>query len=131
MEPSEQITEYIKGLNDWRGKQLARFRKLILKAAPQLTEEWKWGTPVFSHNGLVCAISAFKEHVGINFFQGAFLQDPHGLFNSGLDAKTMRTIKLYEGDKLDEAAFQDLVRAAVTYNQVGKKPPSRRAKQQK
>jgi hypothetical protein len=116
MQPSEQITTYIEGLDDWRGKRLARFRKLILKAAPELTEEWKWGTPVFSHNGLVCAIAAFKEHVGINFFQGAFLQDPRRLFNSGLDAKTTRFIKLNQGDKLDEAAFQELVKAAAAYN---------------
>lgn len=118
MQPSEQITTYIEGLGDWRGKQLARLRKLILKAAPQLDEEWKWGTPVFTHNGLVCAISAFKEHVGINFFQGAFLKDPHRLFNSGLDAKAMRTIKLFEGDKLDDAAFRELVKTAVAYNEA-------------
>jgi len=109
---------------------MARFRKLILKAAPELTEEWKWDTPVFSHKGLVCAIGAFKDHVGINFFQGASLQDPHGLFNGGLDAKASRSIKLNEGDKLDEAAFQKLVKAAVAYNDAGKKSQSRSKKGQ-
>jgi len=130
MKPSEQITKHIEGFDDWRGKRMARFRKLILKAAPELTEEWKWDTPVFSHKGLVCAIGAFKDHVGINFFQGASLQDPHGLFNGGLDAKASRSIKLNEGDKLDEAAFQKLVKAAVAYNDAGKKSQSRSKKGQ-
>ncbi len=116
MNASEQISKYIKSLSDWRGKEMAKLRKLILKAEPKLTEEWKWGTPVFSRQGLVCAIGAFKDHVGINFFQGASLKDPKRLFNSGLDAKAMRSIKLFEGDKLDNTAFQKLVKAAVAYN---------------
>lgn len=116
MNASEQITKYIASMKDWRGKEMARLRKLILKAAPELTEEWKWGTPVFSHNGLVCAIGAFKDHMGANFFQGASLKDPKHLFNGGLDAKKTRSINLYEGDKLDEAAFQKLVKDAVANN---------------
>jgi hypothetical protein len=116
MDVSTQITKYIEGLKDWRGKRLASLRKLILKAAPELTEEWKWGTPVFSHEGLVCAIGAFKDHIGINFFKGASIKDPKRLFNGGLDAKAMRTINLREDDKLDEKSLQDLVRAAVAFN---------------
>jgi len=116
MNATGQITKYIAGMKDWRGKEMAELRKLILKADPKLSEEWKWGTPVFSYNGLVCAIGAFKDHLGVNFFKGASLKDPKHLFNSGLDAKAMRTIKLFEGDKLDEAAFQKLVKAAVAYN---------------
>lgn len=116
MNPSEQITTYIAGLPDWRGQMLARLRKLIASADTHLAEEWKWSTPVWSHKGLVCSIGAFKEHVGVNFFQGASLADPHGLFNSGLDAKTTRSIKFLKGDTVDEAAFQELVRSAVAHN---------------
>jgi hypothetical protein len=119
VDPSKQITDYIFGLTDWRGQELARLRKLILEAEPGLTEEWKWSSPVWSHKGLVCSISAFKEHVGVNFFKGASLQDPRGLLNHGLDAKATRSIKLLKGDTLDEAAFKDLVRAAVAHNTSG------------
>jgi len=122
LDPSEQIASYISGLSDWRGEELARLRKLIRDAGPQLTEEWKWGTPVWSDKGLVCSIGAFKEHVGINFFKGASLQDPKGLFNGGIDAKASRSIKLFKGDPLDESAFQDLVRAAVAHNTAGRQP---------
>lgn len=117
MNASEQITKYIASLGDWRGKEVAKLRKLILKAGPKLIEEWKWGTPVFSQNGLVCAIGAFKDHLAVNFFQGAALKDPKKLFNGGLDAKKMRSINLWEGDELDEAAFQKLVKQAVEYNE--------------
>jgi len=116
MKPSEQSKKYIEELGGWRGKEVAKLRKLILKAAPEITEEWKWGVPVFSSNGLVCSVGAFKDHVGSNFFQGAALNDPKGLFNGGLEAKKTRSINLYEGDKLDEATFQKLVKAAVAYN---------------
>jgi hypothetical protein len=115
MNASEQITSHITGLSDWRGQTLARLRTLILEADPRLTEEWKWSSPVWSHKGLVCSIAAFKDHVGINFFQGASLEEPR-LFNAGLDAKATRSIKLLKGAMLDEPAFQDLVRAAVAYN---------------
>lgn len=116
MEASKQIDKHIQGMADWRGKLMAKLRKLIHKANPKIKEEWKWGTPVFSQNGLVCAIGAFKDHVGINFFQGAALKDPKKLFNGGLDAKKMRTINMWEGDKLDWKAFADLVKAGVAFN---------------
>jgi hypothetical protein len=120
--PSQHIDSYIKDLSDWRGKMIARLRTLILKAAPELTEEWKWDTPVWSHNGNVVAAGVFKDHVKLNFFKGASLADPNGLFNAGLDAKATRAIDIAEGEKIDEPALKDLVRAAVVYNMsAGKK----------
>ena len=116
MNPSERIDQQIADLADWRGPIFARLRELIREADPDITEEWKWSTAVWSHNGLVCSVTGFKEHVGMNFFQGASLEDPHGLFNSGLDAKIMRSIKFREGDTINEPALQDLVRAAVAHN---------------
>jgi hypothetical protein len=95
---------------------LARLRKLILEADPDLVEEWKWNTPLWSRNGKVLAAGAFKDHVKLNFFKGASLQDPHGLFNAGLDAKGSRDIDLLEGDKINEPALKKLVRAAVAHN---------------
>jgi len=121
LSPSQQITNQIAELTDWRGKLLARLRKVILAAAPGITEDWKWGTAVYVSQGNAVALSAFKDHVKINFFQGAALSDPHGLFNAGLDAKTMRSIDLFEGDKVDESALKELVRAAVAHNTTGKK----------
>ena len=94
---------------------------LILEAAPAITEEWKWDTPVFAYKGNVVAVGAFKEHVKLNFFKGAALSDPHGLFNAGLDAKATRAIDIHEGDVIDEAAIQELVRAAVALNGAGSK----------
>jgi hypothetical protein len=117
MNASQQIDKMIAENKDWRGKQAAALRKLIHAAAPGLTEEWKWGTPVFTQDGMVCAIGLFKDHVKVNFFKGASLKDPKKLFNAGLDAKTMRSIDLYEGDKLNEAAFKQLVKAGVEFNQ--------------
>lgn len=113
---SEQATQYISQFTDWRGKMLIRLRKLISTAAPALAEEWKWATPVWSQNGNVVAIGVFQDHVKINFFKGALLDDPSGLFNAGLDAKATRAIDLYKGDKLDPAAFKQLVRAAAALN---------------
>jgi len=121
MDASEQITQHIAELDDWRGKLTARVRKLILTVDPDITEEWKWGTPVWSHKGNVVAVGAFKDHLKINFFKGASLPDPHGLFNAGLDAKATRAIDLLEGDKINEAALKDLVRAAVALNTSGGK----------
>ncbi|MFN8595808.1 MAG: DUF1801 domain-containing protein [Anaerolineae bacterium] len=118
---SQQITNQINDLPDWRGKLLARLRAVILAAAPGITEDWKWGTAVYVSQGNAVALSAFKDHVKINFFQGAALSDPHGLFNAGLDAKAMRSIDLFEGDKVNEAALKELIRAAVEYNASGKK----------
>jgi hypothetical protein len=113
MTQSEQITRHIKDLGDWRGQMLGRLRELIREAAPDLVEEWKWNTPVWTHNGNVLAVGAFKDHVKINFFKGASLDDPHHLFNAGLDAKATRAIDIHEGDRLDVAALGKLVRAAV------------------
>ena len=119
--PSQLITNQIAELADWRGKMLARLRKLILEAAPDITEEWKWDTAVWSHKGNVVAIGAFKDHVKINFFKGASLEDPKGLFNAGLEAKATRAIDLFEADKINEPALKKLIRAAVDYNLSGGK----------
>ena len=119
--PSQLITNQIAGLADWRGKMLARLRKLIHEADSDITEEWKWGTAVWSHKGNVVAVGAFKDHLKINFFKGASLKDAHGLFNAGLDAKATRAIDLREGDKINEAALKDLIRAAVAHNISGGK----------
>ena len=119
--PTQTIDNYIQGLGDWRGKMIARLRVLVLEAAPELTEEWKWDTPVWSHKGNVVAAGVFKDHVKLNFFKGASLEDPNGLFNAGLDAKATRAIDISEGDEIDEAALRDLVRTAVAYNASGKK----------
>src|SRR5437899_1126592 len=113
MTPSEQITNYIVGLADWRGEMLAKLRKLIREADPELVEEWKWNTPVWSKNGNVVACGAFQDHVKLNFFEGASLEDPQGLFNAGLEAKASRGIDLREGDVIDAAALKELIRAAV------------------
>ena len=121
MTPSQRITNHIASLTDWRGPMLARLRALILDAAPGIVEEWKWDTPVFACKGNVVATGAFKDHVKLNFFKGAALNDPHGLFNAGLDAKAMRAIDIHEGDAIDEPAMQDLIRAAVALNAGGKK----------
>jgi hypothetical protein len=121
MNASEQITQYITELADWRGQLLARLRQIILAAAPDLVEEWKWGTPVWSLKGNVVAVGAFKNHLKINFFKGASLPDPHSLFNTGLDAKAMRSIDLHEGDKINEAALKEIVRAAVAFSTTGGK----------
>ncbi|MGH2582648.1 MAG: DUF1801 domain-containing protein [Anaerolineales bacterium] len=116
MDVSKQIDKSIAEIKDWRGKELARLRKLIHQADPHIVEEWKWNSPIFSKNGMVCSIGAFKDHVKINFFKGASLKDPKKLFNAGLDAKATRAIDLFEGDNLDEKAFKDLVKAGVVYN---------------
>ncbi|HEV7746094.1 MAG TPA: DUF1801 domain-containing protein [Pyrinomonadaceae bacterium] len=113
---AEQITKYIQGLSGWRGKVVARLRKLIGDTSPQLVEEWKWNTPVWSHNGNVVAVGAFADHVKVNFFKGASLDDAKRMFNAGLEAKATRAIDIHEGDKLNEAALKELVRAAVALN---------------
>lgn len=119
--PSQHIDNQIKELADWRGEILARLRKLILDAAPELTEEWKWGTAVWSQKGNVVSAGAFKDHVKLNFFKGASLKDPDGLFNAGLDAKATRGIDFHEGDEIDEPALKNLIREAVAYNMSGGK----------
>ena len=120
MNPTERINEQIAGLADWRGPMFIQLRKLIHEADPDLTEEWKWNTAVWSHHGLVCALATFKKAVKMNFFQGAFLEDPHTLFNAGLDAKSMRSIDFHVGDTVDESALKELIRAAVAHNSEGK-----------
>ena len=123
------IDEKIKQLGDWRGKTLAKVREIIHKADPEIVEEWKWmGTPVFSHNGIVCTGETYKSVVKMTFAMGAALKDPARLFNSGLEGNVRRAIDIHEGDKVDEAALKDLIRAAVALNLMGKnKPKARRA----
>ena len=116
MKPSERIDQQIAELADWRGQMIARLRKLILEADPDISEEWKWETAVWAHKGLVCAVGAFKQTVKMNFFLGASLEDPHTLFNAGLDAKKTRAIDFHEGDTVDESALKDLIRTAVAHN---------------
>ena len=113
---SQQIAQYIASHADWRGSMLARLRKAIQEAAPEMEEGLKWGVPVWSHSGLVCSIAAFKEHVKVNFFQGAALKDPKHLLNAGLESKAMRAVDLHQGDKIDMTALKSLVRAAVARN---------------
>jgi hypothetical protein len=115
MNPSERIDKQIAELTDWRGHMVARLRTLIREADPDITEEWKWDTAVWSHQGLVCAVGTFKNAVKMNFFQGAFLEDPQKLFNAGLDAKKTRAIDFREGSAVDESAVKDLIRAAVAH----------------
>jgi len=130
MNGPERITDYIDKLADWRAKTIARLRKLINETAPGLVEEWKWNTPVWSHNGNIVAVGAFQDHIKINFFKGAQLRDPQGLFNAGLDAKATRAIDIYEGDVINEAALKDLIRAAIALNDAGPQPktPTRQKK---
>ncbi len=111
------IDEKIIKLADWRGKTLAKVRELIHKADPEIVEEVKWmGTPVFSHGGIICTGETYKSVVKMTFAKGASLKDPSGLFNSSLDGNVRRAIDLREGDKIDEAALKDLIRAAVALN---------------
>src|SRR5262245_33440609 len=119
--PSQHIDKAINDLTDWRGKRMAQLRKLIHEASSEITEDWKWDTPVFAYKGNVVAIGAFKEHIKLNFFKGASLADPKRLFNSGLEAKASRSIDLTEDSKIDEAALKDLIRTAVALNAAGGK----------
>ena len=114
---SALIDERIKELADWRGKMLAKVRGIIHKADPEIVEEWKWmGTPVFSHGGIVCTGETYKSVVKMTFAKGAALKDPSGLFNSSLDGNIRRAIDIHEGEKVNEAALKDLIRAAVALN---------------
>jgi hypothetical protein len=114
---SALIDQRIKELGDWRGKTLAKVREMIHEADPEIVEEWKWmGTPVFSHGGIVCTGETYKNHVKMTFAKGAELKDPSGLFNSSLEGNVRRAIDIHEGDKVDEAALKDLIRAAVSLN---------------
>src|SRR5262245_12690042 len=121
MNASERITNHVNELGDWRGKLLARLRKLILEAAPGMVEEWKWNTPVWSLKKNIVAVGAFQDHVKVNFFQGASLNDPQGLFNAGLEAKTTRAIDIHKGDVVNESALKDLIRAAAELDSARQK----------
>ena len=115
--PSELIDARIQELGDWRGEMLARLRALIKAADPEVVEEWKWrGTPVWSHDGLICTGETYKNVVKMTFAKGASLKDPSGVFNSSLEGNVRRAIDFHEGDKLNEKALKALIRAAVTLN---------------
>jgi len=126
---SASIDEKIKELGDWRGKTLAKVREIVHEADPEIVEEWKWakptspGTPVWSHGGIVCTGETYKNVVKMTFAKGAALNDPSGLFNSSLEGNVRRAIDIHEGDKIDEAALKDLIRAAVALNLRGKNKP--------
>jgi len=126
---SDLISKRIAALGDWRGKTLARVRDIIDPAAPEIVEEWKWmGTPVWSHDGLVCTGETYRNIVKMTFANGAALKDPSRLFNSSLDGNVRRAIDIHEGDKVNEAALKDLIRAAVALNLMARsKPKPRRA----
>ena len=126
---SELISNKIAELGDWRGKTLDRMRKLIKQADPDVVEEWKWmGTPVWSHDGLICTGESYKNVVKLTFSKGASLKDPARLFNSSLDGNTRRAIDIHEGEAIDESAFKALVRQAVALNTSGKSKPSKKKK---
>jgi len=124
---SKRIDERIAELGDWRGKTLARVRKIIHRADPEIVEEWKWakqsspGTPVWSHGGIVCTGETYKSAVKLTFAKGAALDDPTGLFNASLEGSVRRAIDIHEGEQLDEAALKELVHAAVALNLAGKR----------
>jgi len=125
---SRLIDERIRELGDWRGKTLARVRAIIRKADREIVEEWKWGTPVWSHAGIVCTGEAYKNAVKMTFAKGAALQDPRGLFNSSLEGNVRRAIDIHEDEKVDEAALRALIRAAVALNvHLKSRPKARRA----
>jgi len=114
--PARLIDAKIAKLNDWRGPMFVELRRLINAAVPDIKEEWKWGTAVWTHHGLVCSVNAFKDHVKVHFFKGSEVADPKGLFNAGLDAKDMRAIDYNKNSAIDAAGLADLVRTAVAVN---------------
>jgi hypothetical protein len=126
---SELISKRIADLGDWRGATLSRMRKLIKEADPDLVEEWKWmGTPVWSHDGIICTGESYKSVVKLTFAKGASLKDPTRLFNSSLDGNVRRAIDIHEGDEIDETAFKALIRQAVAFNSSGKSKSAKKAK---
>jgi hypothetical protein len=131
---SELISKRIAELEDWRGETLSRMRKLIKQADPEVVEEWKWvkptrpGTPVWSHDGIICTGESYKAVVKLTFAKGASLKDPARLFNSSLDGNTRRAIDIHEGEEVDASAFKALVRQAVALNSAGKSKPSKKSK---
>jgi hypothetical protein len=135
MNPSERIDELIAELTDWRGKTLARIRKIILGTNREIVEEWKWmGSPVWSRDGMIAVASVLKEKVKLTFSHGASLPDPNKLFNAGFEGKVWRAIDFFQGNKINERALKNLVRAAIDYNQSQLKrklPAGTRAKVRK
>lgn len=126
---SKRIDKMIADLSDWRGERLAELRKLIHEVDPEVLEEWKWmGTPVWSHDGMYVLANAHKAKVKLQFFHGAQLPDPKGLFNAGLEGNKWRAIDFYEGDKISKTALEALLRAAVTYNKTHTVPKSKGSK---
>jgi len=131
---SQLISQRIAELGDWRGETLSRMRELIKQADPDVVEEWKWvklkspGTPVWSHDGIICTGESYKNAVKLTFAKGAFLKDPARLFNSSLEGNVRRAIDIHEGDTVDASAFKALVRQAVALNSLGKSKPSKKAK---
>ena len=131
---SASIDAKIEELGDWRGKMLAKVRAIINAADPEIVEEWKWakatspGVPVWSHGGIVCTGETYKNVVKMTFAKGAALKDPAGLFNSSLEGNVRRAIDIHEGDKINEAALKELIRAAVALNVTGKSKPKSHSK---
>jgi hypothetical protein len=126
---SELISKRIAELGDWRGKTLGRMRKLIKQADPDVVEEWKWmGTPVWSHDGIICTGESYKDKVKLTFAKGASLKDPAHLFNSSLDGNVRRAIDIEIGKEVDESAFKALIREAVALNSLGKSKRRKKAK---
>jgi hypothetical protein len=126
---SELISKRIDELGDWRGETLGRMRELIKKADPGVVEEWKWGGPVWSHDGLICTGETYKKVVKLTFAKGASVKDPAGLFNSSLEGNVRRAIDIHEGEELDASAFKALIRQAVALNGAGKAKPSKKGPQ--
>ena len=126
---SQLISDRIAELGDWRGKTLSTMRKLIKKADPDVVEEWKWmGTPVWSHDGIICTGESYKSVVKLTFAKGASLKDPARLFNSSLEGNTRRAIDIHEGKKVNESAFQALIRQAIALNTSSKSKSSKKSK---
>jgi hypothetical protein len=126
---SELISKRIAELGDWRGETLGRMRKLIRAADRDVVEEWKWmGTPIWSHDGILCTGETYQKVVKLTFARGASLKDPARLFNSSLDGNMRRAIDIHEGEEIDESAFKALIREAVAFNRSGKSKPSKKAK---
>ena len=120
--PSQLIDERVEELGDWRGQMLSKVRNLIRQADPEVVEEWKWrGTPVWSHNGMICTGETYKNAVKVTFAKGASLDDPTHMFNSSLDGNTRKAIGFHEGDEVDEEAFKELIRAAAALNNSSRK----------
>ncbi len=127
--PSQLISKRIDELGDWRGKTLGRMRKLIKQADPKVIEEWKWrGTPVWSHEGILCTGESYNSVVKLTFAKGASLKDPARLFNSSLDGKVRRAIDIHEGEEINGTAFKALVRRAIAFNKAAKQAAPRKSK---